>query len=149
MQNDKIYSDIVTVLVRSKLEANILLSEIDELEKALFKIGEGDWDAVLEKAVRAKTALAIRQAIGETDRKTFLTKLRDQVNSLTYIGLTLAFEPTSEIVSRLSTWIKQNVGEAVALDIAIDKRILGGAIIDYKGKRGNFTLLTKVNAYFV
>lgn len=149
MQNDKIYSDIVSTLARSRTEANGLLEEIEELERSLYKIGDGDFNSTMEHKIRAKTAYAIDQSIGETDREVFLKDLKAKINSLTYLGLKIAFEPNLEIVGKLHTWVKQNLGEGVALDIVIDKSILGGAIIEYKGKIGNFSILKEVDHYFV
>lgn len=148
MQNDKTYSDIINALVRTRTEANLLLAEVETLERALYKIGEGDFDSTLKAAVRAKTAYALSQAIGQGDGVTLLKSLKEKINALVYLGLTIAFEPNLEIISRLHNWAKQNLGEGVALDLKIDKSILGGAIIEYKGKIGTFSLVNQVDKYF-
>lgn len=148
MQNDKIYSEITHHLARSKTEANYLIEEIEKLETSLYKTGEGNFDSVMEDSIRAKTAYAITQSIGATDKKVFLKELKDKVKALTYLRLTVAFEPSIATIGRIYSWVNQNLGEGVAVDIAIDKNILGGANIEYKGKIGNFSLIDKVNKYF-
>lgn len=148
MQNETTFSNIISVLARSKTEAIYLMDEIDKLERSLYKIGEGDFKSTLEKEVRAKTAYVIEQAIGDGNHEVFLKSLREKVCGLTYLGLTIAFEPNLEIVGKIYTWVNQNVGEGISLDISINKSILGGAIIEYKGKIMNLTLLPKIDKYF-
>ncbi len=149
MQNDKIYSEIVSSLARTRFEANMLLTEVEALERSLFKIGKGDFDSTLKSSIRATTAYAIATVIGSGDREEALKRLKAEINALTFLGLTIAFEPNLEIINRIYVWVKQNLGPGIALDISVDKTILGGAVIEYKGKIASFTLLTKVEQYFL
>jgi hypothetical protein len=148
MQNDKTCSEIVSALVRTRTEANMLLTELDLLLRSLYIIGPGDFESTLESGIRAKTAYAITQTTNKENREEILNKTKEIVNSLNYMGLTVAFDPNLEIIGKINTWIKQNLGEGIALDITINKSILGGAIIEYKGKVGSFTVLSKVEDYF-
>lgn len=148
MQNDKICSELVSHFARTKLEANLLLDEVEALQKSTFKVGEGDFDSTLEKNVRAKVATAITQAIGNGSREETLQLLKEKLENLIYLNLTIAFEPTMEVVGRINTWVKQNVGPEVAMDITTDARILGGAIIEYKGKIAKLTLASSLDQYF-
>ena len=149
MQNDKIYSEIINSFVRTKIEANMLLSELDLLRRSLFKIGEGDFNSTLEKNVRAKVANAITQIANDVNREQILKILSEKIKSLNYLSLTIAFEPNLETEGRIITWIRQNLGEGIAIDIKTDKSTLGGAVIEYKGKIGNFTILPKIDEYFL
>jgi hypothetical protein len=148
MQNDKTCSEIVNSLARTRAEANLLVAEVETLERSLYKIGEADFDHTLETGVRAKTAYAIGQAVKGGNHSALLIELKAKINSLTYLGLRIAFEPNLEAVGKFYTWVRQNIGEGVALDIVIDKTVLGGAVIEYKGKIKNFSVLTLVNQYF-
>lgn len=127
----------------------MLLTEVEVLERSLFKIGEGDFESTLEKGVRAKTAYAMRQAIGQRKPEEALAKLKEKINSLTYLNLTVAFEPTLEAVNRFYIWAKQNAGEGVAIDLTVDKSILGGAIVEYKGRVSKTILKEKLDDYFL
>ncbi len=150
MQNDKIYSEIVSSLVKTKYEANLLLAELDMLNRSLYKLGEEDFEHTLEKGVRAKTAYAVSKAvIGAGKKEEILRILKEKVDSLTYLGLTIAFEPSLEVVTRIHTWVRQNLGIGIAIDVTIDKTILAGAIIEYKGKIFRHTLLTAIDKYFL
>lgn len=148
MQNEKIYSEIIAHLVKTRLEANILLAELDELEKSCYRLGEGDFDNTLKKSVRAKVGGAIETLITLDGHEGVIKNLRAKVGSLTPLTLTLSFEPTPETISRIYTWVNQNVGEAILLDLKINQGLLGGATIEFKGKISEKTLLSKVEQYF-
>jgi len=153
MQNDKTYfktyPEIVSALATTRTEVNMLLSELDLLTRSLYMVNKGNFTEVMETGIRAKTALSISQLVNEKNREQVLNGLRDAINLLNYLGLTIAFEPNMEIISKLNTWVKQNVGPNVALDITIDKSILGGAVIEYNGRIFSSTIQTKVKDYFI
>jgi F0F1-type ATP synthase delta subunit len=149
MQNDKIFSEILSTLVKTRYEANLLLDEIEILERASFKIGEEDFESSLKKAVRAKTAYAIEALLKSGNRDEVLKSLKLKINSLNYLNLTIAFEPSLETINRFYVWAKQNLGDGIALNISIDKSILGGAVIEFKGKVSSFTLIKKIEDYFL
>ncbi len=149
MQNDKTYSEIVNSLVKTKYDANLFLTEIDVLQRSLYKVGEEDFDHALEKSVRAKTSYAIQKASMGASKEEVLKFLKNKINSLVFLKLTIAFEPTAEVIGRIHTWARQNVGEGVAIDFSVDKSILGGATIEYKGKFKSNTLAEKAEQYFL
>jgi plasmid replication initiation protein len=149
MPNDKIYSEIVNLLVKTKYDAVLLLGELDILERSLFKIGEEDFEHTLNSGVRAKTAYSINKLIEKGEKEYALKVLRQKVQDVVFIGITVAFEPTMETYSRLQAWIRENVGSDIAIDLTMDKSILGGAIIEYKGKIVRSTLVTRVDQYFL
>lgn len=149
MQNDKIYSDIVGLLVRTRFEANQLLAELDVLERALFKIGDGDFNSTIQKSIRISTANALSKIFATDSKEIALKTLRDHVNALKYLRLTIAYEPTSESIEKIFIWIKQNIGPGIAMELTYDKTILGGAVIEYAGKIQSYTLKQKVDNYFL
>lgn len=148
MQNDKIYSDIINTLVRTKTEAILLQDEVDSLIRSIYIVGEGDFTSTLEKNVRAKTAMALSQLFTNNNHEEVLVLLKQKLNDLNYLSLTIAFEPTLEIIGKISVWIRQNVNQTAVLDITVNKNIIGGAIIEYNGHHGNFTLLPQIDSYF-
>ncbi len=142
------FSEIVSILVRTRTEANLLLSELDLLLRSLYKTGSEDFDHVIQNSIRAKVAYIIIQAIQNQPKEELLMELKKNVESLNYIKLTIAFEPTQQNLERISIWIKQNIGLGLAVDLSVDKSILGGAIVEYSGKIKDFTILPQVNQYF-
>lgn len=143
------YTEIISALARTRSEANILLGELDVLLRSLYKTGQDNFDATLAGRVRARTANAISLAVVGANTEVVLKNLKNKIEALNYLGLTIAFDPNLETIGRLYLWVKQNLGDGVAIDLKIEKSILGGAIIEYKGKIRSFTILTAVDNYFL
>lgn len=47
--------------------------------------------------------------------------------------MVLAFSPSREFVKRISQFVREG-GEKIILDIAVNPEIIGGTILEYKGK---------------
>ncbi|MEK7064365.1 MAG: F0F1 ATP synthase subunit delta [Patescibacteria group bacterium] len=65
-----------------------------------------------------------------------LDKLKQAALAMPVVRLTLAFEPPGNWILEIRNW----VGKAVVLDMAVDKSILGGAIVENRGKYGDYSL---------
>lgn len=148
MQNEKIYSNTLLSLVKTREQVNLMLWEIDELEKAVFKVDSNIFNETLNSKVRATTATFISSEIAGRDKTEFFKNLKDQLNSLKYLELTIAFEPTQSSLDRISDWARKNVAENICLDIKRDKRIIGGAVVTYNGRFKDYSLVHEVDAYF-
>lgn len=74
--------------------------------------------------------------------------LTQQVTILPVLSITLSFEPNEETINLIATWIQSNIGHGILFDINIDKTILGGAIIEWRGVYKDFSLLKKIDTYF-
>lgn len=125
-----------------------MLWEIGELEKAIFKTDPNIFNETLNSKVRATTADFISSEIAGKDKTEFFKGLKDQLNSLKYLELTIAFEPTLESLSRISDWARKNIAEGLCLDIKRDKRIIGGAIVSYNGRFKDYSLVHEVDGFF-
>lgn len=143
MQNEAVYSDFINI-ISTKHDLNILLAEIDMLSAALFKTNEKAFNETLENKVRKKVADIILFRVEKgADKKSLLSELNSWARSVPIIELTIAFEPTVKVVERVSQWVRMNVGEAV-IDYKIDRRIMGGAVIVFKGKIIDCSLIKKI-----
>lgn len=63
---------------------------------------------------------------------------------MTTVNLTLAFLPSKSLVKKLALWFKKNFGSKVVLDIQVDPKILGGAILSFNGYYRDFSLKKKL-----
>ncbi|MBI2405724.1 hypothetical protein HYV21_01590, partial [Candidatus Microgenomates bacterium] len=135
MQNDTTYSKILRS-VRTKEEFDTLVDELELLKKARYTLGEeGSFEKVLTREVQAPMAALLREALAQSngDAASLIEGLEKLLTSLTFVKLTLAFEPTEEQRARFFEWVYTNVGPGVVLDITVETRVLGGAIVEYKG----------------
>ena len=122
------YSDILDQ-VTTKPELDALLGEIDIYRDNMYRLGKESAREVLVKY------------------KDELDKLRQAALDLPVVRLTLALELPGSWMLEVTNWVIRAVGKAVVLDMAVDKQILGGAIVSYKGKYGDFSLRKKLDNF--
>lgn len=65
--------------------------------------------------------------------KAFIAKVKETMQKLPTISITLAFEPTDSTLSALSDWFIINCKKQFLFDLSIDHRLITGAIIRYNG----------------
>lgn len=135
------YSEILSK-IRTKEEGEKLLQEVEILIASLYEEEGRGFESALRTRVRQwvsdKLLLGFEKEGG--DRQRYLKELKERLENLKTLGLTLAFEPTEASLDKFSSFIKKNLGEDVVLDISLDKSILGGAIIVWKGRWRDFSL---------
>ncbi len=69
-----------------------------------------------------------------TALKAFLTKLQAAVNALPVLSMTIAVEPKEKTLQALSEWFVMNIKKQMIFEIVVDKNIIAGAKLQYKGK---------------
>lgn len=105
--------------LRTKADADALLGEIDAYRDSLYKTKE------------------------KVQIPPELDKLEETVKKLELVKLTLAYEPSPEDIEAFFK------AAGKILDISKDLRILGGAVVSYQGKYGDFSVRKKlVNSQF-
>ncbi|OGH31136.1 MAG: hypothetical protein A3J69_00120 [Candidatus Levybacteria bacterium RIFCSPHIGHO2_02_FULL_42_12] len=142
------YDDIL-VHAKTQKEADLLLSEIDELLSSLYVIKKNALQTVLEKSVRVDVARGIESLLPRSkkpeDIKTVLHSLRNDVQKIPTLKVTLAFEPSEKMIETLYDWAKETLGEIVLLDITYDPLIVGGVVMSWKGAYIDASLKTKLD----
>jgi len=128
------YSDILST-IKTSLDRDILLAEVEILKSALFSPKKGGLEAALKMEIRAATALLIRSQIDKgVSLEVYLRELADAIHKLPEVKLTLSFEPSEAILSVIYNWLITNVAKLVVINVQIDTRVVGGAVISYNGK---------------
>ena len=115
------YSDILDQ-VTTKPELDALVGEIDIYRDNMYRLGK---EPVREVLVKYKDEL---------------DKLRQAALDLPVVRLTLALTPPGNWILEIRNWVIKAMGKAVVLDMAVDKSILGGAIVENGGKYGEYSL---------
>jgi F0F1-type ATP synthase delta subunit len=83
----------------------------------------------------------------ETEK--YLDSLLETVRNIIPIRITIAIEPTQELIQSIKEWSVKNLSENVIFDFEVDPKILGGAIItNKKGSYSDLSLLKKINVLF-
>lgn len=128
------YSDFLSY-VRTESERRILVNEIDAVVDSLYMIDGNPLENTLNKSVRSEISELFRTAKAkETNFLGFLKSLRQIILEMKTINITLAKEPTDEIIDSIHTWLTRNVGKELIINFGKDEDLIGGAQIDYQGK---------------
>ena len=59
--------------------------------------------------------------------------------------LKIAFSPSSEFLEEINQWFEKELSVKVILDLTINPKIVGGAIIEYQGNWRDFSLRKKID----
>lgn len=78
----------------------------------------------------------------------FLDRLKKGLESLEAIKLIVAVPIREHFVKKIKEWLVNNGFNVDILDIVKDPEIVGGAIIEYRGRYCNFSLAKEIEAYF-
>lgn len=135
------YKDILAN-IRTKEDAWALEQEVDILLDKLYSAKPDEYSKALEHEVRQNVALIIKSSIegAEIERDKFLHGLKEELNKLNEIQLTLAFEPTDATLEKILLWVRKNLGEGIILDINYSRTLSGGAVIIHDGKYRDYSL---------
>ena len=122
-----------------------LISLIDETESALFKKGQkmeldGEIGQVLSgNEINLENRFAVTEG---------LKKLREELDNLKTVRVTLSFEPSKEFVTKISNHLTDMGFSNFILDIMVDPKILGGAVLSYEGVHKDYSLLKEIPLWF-
>jgi F0F1-type ATP synthase delta subunit len=87
--------------------------------------------------------------------KSFIELSKELVDLLTWLSqvdhfnLTLAFFPDGAFVNTLFTWCTGNIKYPVILNIEVDPNIIGGVVLNLKGKYIDYSLDKMLTEYFL
>ncbi len=134
------YSEILS-RVRTKIEVEKLKEEIDLIIDHLFSKDSVAFESFLKSNIRPWVVEILTKEWADAgDKIEYLRKLKEKLESLKYLTLILAFEPTELSIDKFFNFVRKNIGEGVVLDIAVDREILGGAKIIWQGQYRDFSL---------
>lgn len=135
--NSELFSRVRTIEERSKL-----VSEIDLLLSSIYEDQGKGFESCLKNKVRHWVSEIVRSEISNdpSAMHEYLGQVKNELEKLEVIKLTLAFEPSDATIDKFFDFVAKNVEERVVLEFEFDARILGGALITYKGEYRDFSL---------
>ena len=77
-----------------------------------------------------------------------IEELKEKLKSLREVKMTIAVDPTKELVDSIFSEVALNVGEGFYLNLKKDAEILGGAIITFGGRYFDASLIKKIEGHF-
>lgn len=145
MQNDQVFSEILN-LVSTKDDFLLLTKELDLLGQSLYKLGQSSFESALVNSVRKSTASVVSNAVAGGKKPDVLDRLKEELKKIEFIDLTVATEPSSQTLRKISDWVKSSVGQNIAINIIVDKDIISGAIISFRGKYLDFSIKSQLDS---
>ena len=146
----------LVVDLRTKDERDLLRNEIAELEAAVFRSDPDAREKILASHFPEHLASAMRKIFQDPmfkdnpeTLKKFFHDLRDTIDKLPLLKLSIAFNPSEEMIARLHEWTQENLGPGIVLDISYDSMMLGGARIIFAGRYKEMTLAQMITEILV
>lgn len=134
----------------TKAEANDFSTRISRLSERIYNT---DFD--LEKELTEKLGISKKEkfmillrdnnisAQSNSELKAFFEKIITIISSLPVLSITIAFEPRDTTLKKLSDWFILNFKRQSLFELRVDKNIIGGAVIDFKGKHADFAIKSR------
>lgn len=153
--NSKLETNTLFDSIYTTSELQLFYKEIDQLVSILFKESQ-PIEEIMQKLLSPEKKESLLDYLEKSniDMKNpvmiqeELLKIKKLGNNLPVVHLTLAFEPTTLILKNINLWFLRRLQKKVLLDIVLERIVLGGAFISYDGLYKDYTLKTKIDAYF-
>lgn len=144
MQNDQIYSEI-TNLVSTRDDLNMINSKLNLLEEALYETKGNTFDFVLKNSLDVSLSKLISRLSMVESKEEVIKKIRQNLEKIKIIEITLAFSPSQIFSEKIANWLKKTIKENIAVDIKLEPSILGGVTISFEGKYFDGSLRNKLD----
>jgi F0F1-type ATP synthase delta subunit len=132
-------------LLRTTLELQLILEDLEKIKRATYQ-QDTEVDHLLNQVIADKTNEFIRKNVDPAllsnppALSQEITRLIEQIEQLTPLQLTIAIDPSDEVIEELFQFVTTTWGSQYIIDIVIDREIVGGAIIMLNGHYYDFSL---------
>lgn len=142
-----------TIYTRDELF--LFYKELDQIIDLIFRI-DGNIEKKISKVVNPEKKDLLVSFLNSSCKnlknpvmiqETLIT-LKKLGNTLPVISLHLAFEPTQEILEKMSLWCESKLEQKVLFDVSLDRRLIGGAYISYNGLYLEDSVRLKIEDFF-
>jgi F0F1-type ATP synthase delta subunit len=133
-------------------ELGFVLEEIGRIQKNIFSKNSQPLSEQAEESENKTLRNCLqeweeRKLIPENtdERSAFLERLKTHLQTIPQIRIQVARALSNNFLKNISLRLSQEPGEKIILNIILNPKIVGGAIIEYKGEYRNFSLEKKIN----
>lgn len=144
----------ITEKINTKEDLILFLEEINILENLIFKDLEIPLSERAEKKIEESFRILLKKWEKEkiipyspAETFSFLEKLKKELQKLPQIKLEIAFQPSEDFISKIKKWFEDTLGKRVVLNFIINQELVAGVIIEYQGKREDFSLAKKITSF--
>lgn len=140
------YSDILTSIktINDKRELEIALRQA----QPSFNQPGVDVVKVVDQFIPIKFAKKLNfETFKDTDPEKYFLGLLTEIDNLEIINLTIAIDPTQQLIDTICEWLGKNLSQAPIVDFLVDARIGAGVKIEYKGKYEDLSAQSKIETF--
>lgn len=121
--------------IRTKDEAGKLIEEVDILLSSFYEQRGAGFEYALKSKIRHWVSEALSEIFskGDADKVKFLESLKESLKNAKTLILGIAFEPTEEIIDKVSIFVRKNFDKSCLLEISYMPELMAGAVIIYEG----------------
>lgn len=101
-----------------------LEDDLNDLEREIYEVENGKEERLKDPEKQLEVLEAIERRLKE----------------LPEIKMTLAYEPDKGQLAEIRNWLKEKVGASPVLDLTVDSDLIAGAIVEFRGRWGDFSL---------
>jgi uncharacterized protein YuzE len=80
----------------------------------------------------------------EMKTKQILDFLKDSFSKFKFVSITLAFEPSNKFLQNIKVWLEKNMEEKVLVDLTINRKIIGGAVVIANNRYKDYSISSKI-----
>ena len=148
---EEIFEDLIKKII-TKEELILFLEEINRTKQYVFK----NVDTPLSERVKGKTREGFRNYLKKLEKSgsisgppnqqfSFFEEIEKCLREVPQIKLEIAFAPSEDFLLKIKKWFREENRQEVILDLTVNHRITGGAIIEYQGQYRNFSLAKRID----
>ncbi len=131
---ETVKSSLLPIDVKTKTELTFILKEVAELKTEIGK----------SEAPRIRSGKLADFLSKKENKRLALEELEKELKSVSVFGLRVAFSPPEKSIDKFKNWIERELKRPVVLDLTVDPGIIGGAVVEFDGKWGDFSLSKKM-----
>ncbi len=135
----------------TKRQADEFLWNLDEIKESLYKNKQSTVILIKKRFSFATATFLINYFQDEKNNMSNkdiisdkINKIRVKIDSIPIFDLTFAITPSAEYLEKISNLIENQLNRHIFINVKIDPSIVAGAIIQYDGKHGDYSLANKL-----
>lgn len=144
------------VFCKTKKEADIFASTLEDCINLLFTTQDKPEDILARNMsfeLKEKLMALLRVSAVNINNpeavKEFIKHIKEASDTLPVVTIKVAFEPKEAMVAEISHWFMLNCKKDVLLTFEVDKDLVGGAVIAYKGMYKDYSIKRKLSDYLL
>lgn len=140
----------ITNSIITKQDLVYLLDDINQAKESIYQ----EQQEQLSEKTKNVVSEELREIFKKQEKKNklqtrkqqekFLDNLKEYLQDLPQIRLTLAFSPSDSFLQEISQWLEKEIGEKTIINLTVNPEIVGGIIIEYNGRYLNLALEKKI-----